>query len=79
MYIVPLLKGSDMELLIVVAMNLANELRSDKQESFIDFERQPDTCFELIKELQTRIQGYELSDYIKAMTYAINSQRSLSQ
>lgn len=63
-----------MELLLVVAMSLANEIQSDPKQKFSDFENQPEICFALIKELQTRIHGYELSDYVKAMTYAIRIQ-----
>jgi hypothetical protein len=74
-----LLKGCNMELLIVVAMKLANELGNVQSQSFSDFESHPETCLAIITELQTRITGYELADYIKAMTYAVENQRSLTQ
>ena len=44
-----------------------------------DIEFQPETCCALITELQSRIQGYELTEYVKAMTHAIQSCYSISK
>ncbi len=62
-----------MELLLVVALSLANEIRQENPSTFDELEQQPKVCAALISELENRIQGYELSDYVKAMAYAIKT------
>ncbi len=60
-----------MELLLSVALNLAHELKHQTPSILDELESQPQACLTLIKELQCRIEGYELSDYVKAMSHAI--------
>ena len=68
-----------MELLLVTAIEIANELKHSQQKSLNDIEFQPETCCALITELQSRSQGYELTEYVKAMTHAIQSCYSISK
>lgn len=71
--------GCDMELLLVVAMDLADETCRKHQNNFKNLESHPEVCLDLINELQTRINGYELADYAKAMAYAVNSLRAKAE
>jgi hypothetical protein len=67
-----------MELLIVVAIKLASEIKNDCWRQFSNIEQQPAACLAIINELQSRIQGYDLSDYVKAMAYAINTKQQVA-
>lgn len=60
--------------LVIVALELAQELKNGDWGYFSDQDSQPEICLKLITELQARVKGYELSDYVKAITYAINQQ-----
>lgn len=65
-----------MKSLIISAIELAQELQEGRWGQFEDLNNQPVICLKLINELQSRVKGYELSDYVKAITYAINRQQA---
>lgn len=62
-----------MERLLLASLKLANEVKLKNTKIFNELEQSPQACFALITELQSRVTGYELNDYVKAMTHAIKN------
>lgn len=62
-----------MEHLLISAMELAKEVSRGDWGEINDISQQPEVFRLIITELQQRKSGYELSEYVKAISYAIHS------
>lgn len=63
-----------MDILETIAHDIALEVKSGRWPNFNQHRQDPSDCFTILSELQSRAVGYELTEYVQALSSAIEKE-----